>query len=71
MSTDRPAPDASGEQSAVPDDRPDERTAAAARRRRTGDPVLPRSPDESDVGWGEQDGDDDERLRREVPPHWS
>jgi len=35
------------------------------------DPVLPRSPDDSDVGWGERpDPDDDERWRREVPPHW-
>ena len=35
------------------------------------DPVLPRSPDESDVGWGGRaEDDDDERFRREVPPHW-
>jgi len=34
------------------------------------DPVLPRSSDESDHGWGEPDSDDDDRLRREVPPHW-
>jgi hypothetical protein len=35
------------------------------------EPVLPRSPDDSDVGWGGRaDGDDDERLLREVPPHW-
>lgn len=34
------------------------------------DPVLPRSPDESDVGWGGRAEDDDERFRREVPPHW-
>ena len=35
------------------------------------DRVLPRSPDESDVGWGGRpEDDDDERFRREVPPHW-
>lgn len=38
------------------------------------DPVLPRSKDDVDVGWGgaSVDGDpaDDERFLREVPPHW-
>lgn len=29
-----------------------------------------RSLDDADVGWGERPGDDDEHLRREVPPHW-
>lgn len=35
-------------------------------------PVLPgRAADDSDVGWGEPRGqDDDERFLREVPPHW-
>lgn len=34
------------------------------------EPVLPqRSDDETDVGWGDQAEDDDERLRREIPPH--
>ena len=33
-------------------------------------PVLPdRTRDEEDRGWGEREYDDDERLRREVPPH--
>jgi hypothetical protein len=34
-------------------------------------PVLPTvTDDERDVGWGEaHEPDDDERLRREVPPH--
>jgi hypothetical protein len=33
-------------------------------------PVLPdRARDEEDGGWGEREYDDDERLRREVPPH--
>jgi hypothetical protein len=36
-------------------------------------PALPdRSRDETDVGWGERpDPDDDERLTRDRPPHWS
>lgn len=38
------------------------------------DEVLPeRSSDDTDLGWGEQPDDesaDDERLRREKPPHW-
>lgn len=30
-----------------------------------------RAPDDTDVGWGEpRGGDDDERILREVPPHW-
>jgi hypothetical protein len=35
-------------------------------------PVLPpQSLDDTDIGWGEQpELDDDERLRREHPPHW-
>jgi len=38
-------------------------------------PVLPvQSEDETGVGWGEApatpEPDDDERLRRERPPHW-
>jgi hypothetical protein len=37
------------------------------------EPVLPSvSADESGVGWGdwrEEEGDDDERFLREVPPH--
>lgn len=53
--------------------------AHGRRRRARGtdghEPVLPRSADESDVGWGDGPGGsgsdrDDERLRREVPPHW-
>lgn len=59
-------------------DGPDGHTASggpprrrAARRRATGgEPVLPPSPDDSDVGWGDHPRDDDERFRRELPPHW-
>lgn len=34
--------------------------------------MLPaKSRDETDVGWGEPpEPDDEERLRRERPPHW-
>ena len=38
-----------------------------------GDPIIPGpSADDSDVGWHERAEDDtnDERLRRDVPPHW-
>ena len=36
------------------------------------DPALPvRSLDDGDVGWGERVPDsNDDRLRRDVPPHW-
>ena len=42
-----------------------------ARRPPSTGPVLPTvTDDERDVGWGESvEPDDDERLRREVPPH--
>ncbi|MPZ94590.1 MAG: hypothetical protein GEU96_06660 [Propionibacteriales bacterium] len=47
--------------------------AAAEQPRRKDDPfgeVLPdRTRDETGDGWGERGGDDDDRLRREVPPH--
>jgi hypothetical protein len=35
-------------------------------------PVLPaRSPDDTDIGWGERpEPDDEERYRRDRPPHW-
>jgi hypothetical protein len=34
-------------------------------------PLIPdRSSDDSDVGWGDGDDSNDERLRRDVPPHW-
>ena len=35
-------------------------------------PVLPaKSRDETDIGWGDPpEPDDEERLRRERPPHW-
>jgi len=35
-------------------------------------PVLPeQSREDTDVGWGEHpEPDDEERLRRDRPPHW-
>ena len=37
-----------------------------------GEPIVPtRSLDDSDVGWGEPvPADDDDRFRRDRPPHW-
>ncbi len=34
-------------------------------------PVIPeRSADDSDLGWGDGSDSNDDRLRRDVPPHW-
>ncbi|OIQ88951.1 hypothetical protein GALL_291820 [mine drainage metagenome] len=34
-------------------------------------PVIPeRSADDSDLGWGDGPDSNDDRLRRDVPPHW-
>ena len=62
-------------------DQPTEETAAPApdEQRPAGaagvadEPILPdRGADDTDNGWGEppEDDDPDDRLRREVPPHW-
>jgi hypothetical protein len=50
---------------------PAARRPRIARRPPSTGPVLPSvTDDEQDVGWGEApEPDDDERLRREVPPH--
>ena len=69
-----------GEESDTPSSRPAQRDRdetdpvnrpRIARRPPSTGPVLPTvTDDERDVGWGEApEGDDDERLRREVPPH--
>ncbi|MFP5347363.1 MAG: hypothetical protein ACLGIA_10065 [Actinomycetes bacterium] len=55
-----------------------EQAGSTGRRREEDGPVIPdRSADDEDVGWGDEDGSDrlgdgpnDERLRRERPPHW-
>ena len=50
---------------------PAHRVARPAASAPSVEPVLPDSPDDSDVGWGARpDPDDDERLLRDVPPHW-
>ena len=65
----------------IPPSRPADRDGAEptpasrpriARRPPSTGPVLPTVTDDErdDVGWGESpEPDDDERLRREVPPH--
>jgi hypothetical protein len=51
-------------ESAAP--RPDPARAASA-----GEPVLSeQSPEDTDAGWGEYAGRDDDRLYRDRPPHW-
>jgi hypothetical protein len=36
-----------------------------------GHPVLPeQSREDTDEGWGDYPGQNDERLHRERPPHW-
>ena len=60
------AADRDGSEPAPPPNRP-----RIARRPPSTGPVLPTvTDDERDVGWSEApEPDDDERLRREVPPH--
>ncbi len=52
----------------VPASPPDSDIAVPAAAR----PVLPeRAREDTDAAWGERpEPDDDERLRRERPPHW-
>lgn len=40
-----------------------------SKKNRLGDLLPDVTLDESASGWGDDDGDADERLRREVPPH--
>lgn len=49
-----------------------EAVAPAEPRARVDDsPLIPdRSADDSDVGWNDGSDSNDERLRRDVPPHW-
>jgi hypothetical protein len=49
---------------------PEDRTAD--RRAQDDAPLIPnRSADDSDTGWGDRDADsNDDRLLRDVPPHW-
>ena len=48
-------------------------SSSSAARSDPGDkPAVPvKSPEDTDVGWGERpEPDDDERLNRDRPPHW-
>ena len=56
----------------VPDGKASSRPPDVGRSARSDMPVLPvQSEEDTDVGWGEQPGpEDDERLQRERPPHW-
>ena len=37
----------------------------------THEPAIPfRAVDDSDVGWGTEGDGNDDRLRRDKPPHW-
>ena len=52
---------------------PDARMTSAPRPqpRLDGAPLIPeRSRDDSDAGWNDGPDSNDERLRRDVPPHW-
>ena len=56
-------------------ERPARRSGRRAVRPGAGEPDPPvdlRSADDSDVGWQQAvtEDSDDERLRRDVPPHW-
>ncbi len=65
-----PAPAAPGTPAPAPTVRRPRRRAV---RPGAGDPdpsVVQRAPDDLDVGWQPSDDTNDDRLRRDVPPHW-
>jgi hypothetical protein len=68
MTTNSPSPAPEPPAEADGTDKPEKRLPARADK-----PTLPdRGRDETDVGWGERpEPDDDERLNRDRPPHWS
>ncbi|MBD8059549.1 hypothetical protein IC607_11285 [Cellulomonas sp. JH27-2] len=50
---------------------PEEPTVRRGQVEDAHEPALPiRSADDSDLGWGESTDGNDERLRRDKPPHW-
>jgi hypothetical protein len=57
---------------AVPEDKASSRSPDVGRSDRSDTPLPPvQSQEDTDAGWGEQPGpEDDERLYRERPPHW-
>ena len=56
----------------MPAKEPPDQPSSARRPDPDDPPVLPvQSRDDTDVGWGDRpEADDDERLRRDRPPHW-
>lgn len=67
--TPRTRPD-DAERSATPAEPRDAGTGTG--RRRSGEPVLPtRAAEDAPERWGDPDDSNDERLRRDVPPHWA
>jgi hypothetical protein len=77
-SPDRTVPDPAQVGGAAAGSAPSDQGAGVRRRKgrrvvRTGagDTVVPaRSADDCDLGWHEGADTNDERLRRDVPPHW-
>ena len=72
-SADRTGPDVVRDREGAPDpasSRP--LSSVTARATTTPDvPLIPtRSADDSDTGWGERVESNDDRLLRDVPPHW-
>jgi hypothetical protein len=56
----------------MPAKEPPQRSGPVQRAGQDDAPVLPaQSREDTDVGWGEHpEPDDEERLRRDRPPHW-
>jgi hypothetical protein len=53
-----------------PDPTPEQPVAAGSPDPDTRLGLTGQSREDTDVGWGEQPESSDERLRRELPPHW-
>jgi hypothetical protein len=52
-------------------DRPASASGKLPRAPKDDAPLIPeRSRDETDAGWNDGPDSNDERLRRDVPPHW-
>jgi hypothetical protein len=66
------APQATAQATAQAPEHAPEKAPAGSARPDVDTAVLPRqTSDDTDAGWGETPaGDDDERIRRERPPHW-
>ncbi len=69
----RPTSDEAPQDAAAPSHPPVQDEAAAPPRHPVVDdrPLVPdRSADDSDTGWGDGYDSNDDRLLRDVPPHW-